>query len=81
MVWSPEEAKKKMTFEIDTKQLQTHMTNAGKKNINDPRNTLFREFLRTTKLIEPDYIIGENVKISQDMKDKTEIIEDEKENN
>ena len=35
---------------------------AGKKLPDDPRNTLFREFLRTTKLIEPDYIIGENVK-------------------
>lgn len=37
-------------------------SNAGKKDINDPRNTLFREFLRCAKLIEPDYIIGENVK-------------------
>jgi DNA (cytosine-5)-methyltransferase 1 len=37
-------------------------SNAGKKDINDPRNTLFREFLRTAKLIEPNYIIGENVK-------------------
>ena len=35
---------------------------AGKKMPSDPRNTLFREFLRTTKLINPKYIIGENVK-------------------
>ncbi len=35
---------------------------AGKKLSDDPRNTLFNEFLRATKLIEPDYIIGENVK-------------------
>ena len=35
---------------------------AGKKLPNDPRNTLFREFLRATKLIHPKYIIGENVK-------------------
>jgi DNA (cytosine-5)-methyltransferase 1 len=35
---------------------------AGKKMSNDPRNTLFREFLRATKLINPKYIIGENVK-------------------
>lgn len=35
---------------------------AGKKLANDPRNTLFREFLRATKLINPKYIIGENVK-------------------
>ena len=37
-------------------------SNAGKKNPNDPRGTLFKEFVRATKLIEPDYIIGENVK-------------------
>jgi len=37
-------------------------SNAGLKLPDDPRNTLFREFLRATKLIEPDYIIGENVK-------------------
>ena len=35
---------------------------AGKKLPNDPRNTLFREFLRSTKIIIPKYIIGENVK-------------------
>ena len=35
---------------------------AGKKLPDDPRNTLFREFLRSTKLINPKYIIGENVK-------------------
>jgi DNA (cytosine-5)-methyltransferase 1 len=35
---------------------------AGNKKADDPRNTLFREFLRATKLINPDYIIGENVK-------------------
>ena len=37
-------------------------SNAGKKDIDDPRNTLFREFRRATKLIKPKYIIGENVK-------------------
>ena len=35
---------------------------AGKKLPDDPRNTLFCEFLRATKLIQPNYIIGENVK-------------------
>ena len=35
---------------------------AGKKADDDPRNTLFLEFLRATKLIEPSLIIGENVK-------------------
>ena len=35
---------------------------AGKKLPNDPRNTLFREFVRATRLIEPEIIIGENVK-------------------
>ena len=33
-----------------------------KKKINDPRNTLFKEFHRATKLIKPKIIIGENVK-------------------
>ena len=35
---------------------------AGKKLPDDPRNTLFREFLRATKIVKPKYIIGENVK-------------------
>ena len=35
---------------------------AGKKADDDPRNTLFLEFLRATRLIEPSLIIGENVK-------------------
>jgi DNA (cytosine-5)-methyltransferase 1 len=37
-------------------------SHAGKKLPDDPRNTLFREFLRSAKLIQPNYIIGENVK-------------------
>ena len=37
-------------------------SNAGKKDPNDPRNTLFREFARSAKLIKPKYVIGENVK-------------------
>ena len=37
-------------------------SNAGQKKVNDPRNTLFKEFLRATKIIQPNYIIGENVK-------------------
>ena len=37
-------------------------SNAGEKKPDDPRNTLFREFHRATKLINPKYIIGENVK-------------------
>ena len=38
-------------------------SNGGKKlGLNDPRGQLFKEFVRATKLIEPDYIIGENVK-------------------
>ena len=36
-------------------------SNGGKKLPDDPRNTLFREFARTTRLIKPKYIIGENV--------------------
>ena len=37
-------------------------SNAGNKDPNDPRNTLFREFIRSAKLIKPKYVIGENVK-------------------
>ena len=37
-------------------------SHAGKKLPDDPRNTLFREFLRASTLIKPKYIIGENVK-------------------
>ena len=37
-------------------------SHAGKKLPDDPRNTLFKEFLRATKNINPNYIIGENVK-------------------
>ena len=37
-------------------------SNAGKKKADDPRNTLFLEFLRVAKLINPHMIIGENVK-------------------
>ena len=33
----------------------------GKKLPDDPRNTLFREFVRVTDLLKPKYIIGENV--------------------
>ena len=35
---------------------------AGKKKEDDPRNTMFLEFLRVTKLTNPKMIIGENVK-------------------
>lgn len=37
-------------------------SNAGKKKVNDPRNSLFKEFVRVTKLVKPKVIIGENVK-------------------
>ena len=37
-------------------------SNAGKKKDDDPRNTMFLEFLRATQLIKPNMIIGENVK-------------------
>lgn len=35
---------------------------AGKKNANDVRNTLFSQFLRATRIVRPKYIVGENVK-------------------
>lgn len=34
----------------------------GKKDPNDPRGQLYLQFVRATRLIEPEYIIGENVK-------------------
>jgi DNA (cytosine-5)-methyltransferase 1 len=37
-------------------------SNAGKKIYDDPRNTMFLEFLRAAKLTQPTMIIGENVK-------------------
>ena len=37
-------------------------SNAGNKDPNDPRNSLFREFARSANLIKPKYVIGENVK-------------------
>jgi DNA (cytosine-5)-methyltransferase 1 len=37
-------------------------SNAGKKKDDDPRNTMFLEFLRVTKITRPYMIIGENVK-------------------
>lgn len=37
------------------------VSKAGKKKATDPRNQMFRQFVRATKLIEPKYIIGENV--------------------
>lgn len=36
-------------------------SHAGKKRADDPRNKLFYEFLRAVRLIQPDWIIGENV--------------------
>lgn len=37
-------------------------SHAGKKRVDDPRNELVHEFVRVTKLIQPTWIIGENVK-------------------
>jgi DNA (cytosine-5)-methyltransferase 1 len=37
-------------------------SHAGKKDPNDPRNQLFKEFVRVARLIRPKWIIGENVK-------------------
>ena len=36
-------------------------SNGGKKDPSDPRGQLFIEFVRATRLIQPKYIIGENV--------------------
>ena len=37
-------------------------SNGGKKDANDPRGQLFREFVRATRLSQPEFIVGENVK-------------------
>lgn len=36
-------------------------SNAGKKKMDDPRNEMVYEFARATRIIKPQYIIGENV--------------------
>lgn len=37
-------------------------SHAGKKKVNDPRNELVHEFVRATRLVQPTWILGENVK-------------------
>jgi len=37
-------------------------SHAGKKRVDDPRNELVHEFVRATKIIKPEWVIGENVK-------------------
>jgi DNA (cytosine-5)-methyltransferase 1 len=37
-------------------------SHGGKKNPNDPRGQLYKEFVRATRLIKPKFILGENVK-------------------
>jgi len=41
---------------------------AGKKDSADPRNQMFRQFLRVTKAVRPQYVIGENVTGLETMK-------------
>jgi len=36
-------------------------SNAGKKQVDDPRNKMFYEFVRVVRIIQPEWIIGENV--------------------
>jgi DNA (cytosine-5)-methyltransferase 1 len=36
-------------------------SHAGKKQADDPRNKMFYEFLRVVRIIQPEWIIGENV--------------------
>ncbi len=37
-------------------------SHAGKKRADDPRNELVHEFIRAARLVQPEWIIGENVK-------------------
>lgn len=36
-------------------------SNAGKKDVSDPRNRMFHQFLRVVRIVQPDWIMGENV--------------------
>ena len=36
-------------------------SNAGKKDVNDPRNKMFYQFLRAVQIVNPEWFIGENV--------------------
>lgn len=36
-------------------------SNAGKKDSSDPRNKMFYEFLRVVRIVQPEWLIGENV--------------------
>lgn len=36
-------------------------SNAGKKDVSDPRNKMFHQFLRVVKNVRPEWIMGENV--------------------
>jgi DNA (cytosine-5)-methyltransferase 1 len=37
-------------------------SHAGKKQMNDPRNELVHEFVRATRLVQPEWVVGENVR-------------------
>lgn len=61
------------------------LSKAGKKNKDDERNNLFKEFVRIAKIVRPRWIIGENVKHILNMKtpddrDVPEVIREEFEN-
>ena len=36
-------------------------SNAGKKDVSDPRNRMFHQFLRAVRIVQPQWIMGENV--------------------
>lgn len=36
-------------------------SNAGKKDVADPRNKMFHQFLRVVRIVKPTWVIGENV--------------------
>lgn len=36
-------------------------SNAGKKDVSDPRNKMFHQFLRVVSIVRPEWIMGENV--------------------
>ena len=47
-------------------------SHAGKKNPKDPRNQLYKQFVRATRETRPLYILGENVKGLETMKESSD---------
>jgi site-specific DNA-cytosine methylase len=49
------------------------VSRAGKKQATDPRNQMFQQFVRATRIVRPRFIIGENVTGLEKMKSGPEV--------